>query len=192
MSSVALDVFSMPCVEWQGITYDNMLLCVDRMSGWIIARPCRKLGLTAEKAAHLILENGWDTFGIPSVITSDQGPQFVGQWWRTMCARLGIRQAYSQAYRPQANGRAEVAGKSIIDLLRKNWTEDKINCVEALPRALRAYHDNPGESGLSPFQILFGWESYVAGIPNEPPREVKTPRLFLLGWWSLTKGWLIG
>ena len=55
-----------------------------------------------------------ETFGIPAIITSDQGSQFVGQWWRTMCARLGIRQAYSQAYRHQANGRTEVAGKSLI------------------------------------------------------------------------------
>ena len=65
-------------------------------------------------------EGQWlETFGIPSVITSDQGSQFVGQWWRTLCARLGIRQAYSQAYRAQANGRAEVAGKTLIGLLRK-------------------------------------------------------------------------
>ena len=84
MTSVALDVFSLPRVEWQGNTFDSLLLCVDRLSGWIIAKPTTKLGLTAEKAAHLVMENGWDTFGIPAIITSDQGPQFVGQWWRTM------------------------------------------------------------------------------------------------------------
>jgi len=36
-----------------------------------------------------------------------------------ICARLGIRQAFSQAYRPQANGRAEVAGRTVINVLRK-------------------------------------------------------------------------
>ena len=119
MSSVALDIFSICPVEWQGVMYDSLLLCIDRLSGWIIARPCQKTGLTAERAANLIMDNGWETFGIPSIITSCRGPQFVGQWWRTMCARLGIRQAYSQAYRPQANGRAEVAGKTVIGILRK-------------------------------------------------------------------------
>ena len=72
------------------------MVCFDRLSGWIIARPCRMLVFTAEMAANLVIENGWDTFGIPSVITSDQGSQFVGQWWKTMCARLGIRHAYCQ------------------------------------------------------------------------------------------------
>ena len=99
MSSVAIDIFSLPSVEWRGNNFDSLLVCVDRHSGWIIARPCTKVGLTAERAAHLMLDGGWETFGIPSVITSDQGPQFAGQWWKTMCARLGIRQAYSQAYR---------------------------------------------------------------------------------------------
>ena len=122
MSSVALDVFAFPSIMWLGHKYDSLLLCMDRLSGWILARPCTKLGLSAESAANLIMENGWETFGIPSVITSDQGSQFVGKWWRTMCARLGIRQAYSQAYRPQANGRAEVAEKTLINLLRKMHT----------------------------------------------------------------------
>ena len=71
MTSVAMDVFDLPCVKWEGQTYDALLLCVDRLSGWIIGRPCRKLGLAAERAAHLIMDQGWDTFGIPSVITSD-------------------------------------------------------------------------------------------------------------------------
>jgi transposase InsO family protein len=133
MSSVALDIFSLPRVDWQGESFDSLLLCVDRLSGWVIARPTRKAGLTAQRAAHLIMDNRWETFGLPAIITSDQGTQFVGQWWRTMCARLGIRQGYSQAYRPQANGRAEVTGKTLIGLIRKVLVEDHINWVKALP-----------------------------------------------------------
>jgi hypothetical protein len=126
----------------------------------------------------LVLENGWETFGIPAVITSDRGPQFVGQWWRTMCARLGIRQAYSQAYRPQANGRAEFAGKTLIGLLRKLHAEEKVNWVEALPRVLRMYHDTPGESGFSPYQVVFGRERYLAGVPYEPLKECEGAQAF--------------
>ena len=143
-----------------------------------MARPAPRLGLTAERAAHMMLENGWDSFGVPSVITSDQGSQFVGQWWRTMCARLGIRQAYSQAYRAQANGRAEVAGKALIGILRKLQVGGETNWVEALPRVLRMYHDTPGESGLSPYQILFGRDRNCAGVPYEPVRECEGARVF--------------
>ena len=87
----------------------------------------------------------------------------MGQWWRTICARLGIRQAWSQAYRPQANGRAEVARKTLMGFMRRLWVELGINWVEALPRVLCAYHDTRGESGYSPFQIVFGRERFVAG-----------------------------
>ena len=95
-----------------------------------------------------------------------------------MCARLGIRQAYSQAYRPQANGRAEIAGKTLIGLLRKLNAEGPISWVEALPRVLRLYHDTPGESGVSPYQIVFGRERPLAGVPYEPLRECDSAQAF--------------
>ena len=65
----------------------------------------------------------WGEMGIPSIITSDLGSHFISEWWKAMCNRLGIRQAYSQAYRAQANGHAEVAGRVIKDLLRKLHAE---------------------------------------------------------------------
>ena len=71
----------------------------------MLARPTLKEGLTGEKAVHLLLDGGWGEVGIPAVITSDQGVQFTSQFFRTICARLGARQAFSQVYRPQANGK---------------------------------------------------------------------------------------
>ena len=68
--------------------------------------------------------------------------------------------------------------KTLIELLRKMWTSDKVNWVEALPRALRVYHDNPGESGLIPFQVLFGRGRNVAGVPYDPPRECEGAQAF--------------
>jgi len=62
---------------------------------------------------------GWGEVAIPSHITSDQGPQFVSSFLRTIGARLGIRQAFSQAYQPQGNNRAEVAVWTVINVLRK-------------------------------------------------------------------------
>ena len=94
MSSVCLDIFSMPIVFWEGSHYDAFLLCVDRHSGWTVAKATQKAGLTGEKAAHLMLDATWGELGVPSVITSDQGPQFVSQWWLTMCGRLGVRCAF--------------------------------------------------------------------------------------------------
>ena len=66
MASVCLDVFSMPPTVWQEKEYDYIFLCVDRLSSWTVACPTTKLVLTAEMAAHLILENGWDPLGFPT------------------------------------------------------------------------------------------------------------------------------
>ena len=133
MASVCLDVFIMPIATWEGSHYDAFLLCVDRHSGWMVAKPTQKSGLSGENAAHLMLDATWGEVGVPSVITSDQGPQFVSQWWQTMCSRLGIRCAYSQSHRPQANGRAEVAGRVLHDVLRNILVDHDLNLVEALP-----------------------------------------------------------
>jgi hypothetical protein len=75
--------------------------------------------LTAAKVAKAMYEAWWSPHGVPSVITSDRGAHFAGAWWRTMCAMLGVRQAYAQAYHHPANGRAEVAGAQLQKRLRK-------------------------------------------------------------------------
>ena len=93
------------------------------------------------------------------------------EWFQTMCARLGVRQAFSQAHRPQGNGRAEVAGRQIITLLRKMHAESQVDWVEALPRAIRMHHDMVGPTGLSPYQIVFGRERSLAGLPLSSQRE---------------------
>jgi hypothetical protein len=170
MSSVAVDVFSMKEVEYRGETYDAFLLCVDRHSGWIIARPTTKEGLTAEVAANLLLDTTWGEVAVPSVVTSDQGPQFAARYFSTVCGRLGTRQAFSQAHRPQANGRAEVAGRVVKDLVRV-VLQDKpyLTWVEVLPRVLRVYHDTVDPAtNLSPYQVVFGRSRNTAGLPWEP------------------------
>jgi transposase InsO family protein len=171
MHSVCLDVFAMPPVTWQEVEYDSILLCVDRLSGWLVACPTVKQGLTAERAAHLLLDKWWEPFGLPATVHSDMGPQFVGQWWKTMCARLGLHQTFSQPHRPRANGRAERAGQQLISLLRKLHLEHGLLWMEALPRALMIHHDLVGEAGLSPYQIMFGRDRPLAGIPYSPERE---------------------
>ena len=167
--SVSLDLFYMPTAVWEGQEFDAFLLCVDRLSGWMVARPTQRLGLTGAKAARLLLDGSWGELGVPAVITCDLGPQFVAQFWENMCARLGVRCAYAQAHRHQANGRAEVGGRILQDILRGLLQDHPINWVEALPWALRVHHDmvNP-LTGLSPYQILTGRDRVLAGLPFQP------------------------
>ena len=170
MASVAIDVFSMPPVRAEGKLYDCVVVCVDRHSGWMVANPEQNQGLTGSRAAKGLLKM-WSAFGIPSRITSDRGPQFVSSWWQTMCGALGIDHIYTQPYHHQANGRAERAGQQILEVTRKFCVDTRKNWLELLPRVLNVIHDTPGESGLSPYQILFGRDRHTANIPYRPPRE---------------------
>ena len=95
--SLSVDLFMMPSVMWNKQRFDCMIVCVDRESGWMMVSPFQSTGLTAEKAATDMFTKWWLPFGIPSIITSDQGPQFAGAFWKTLCALFGVRSAYSQA-----------------------------------------------------------------------------------------------
>ena len=76
--SVCLDMFMMPSLEYRSQKDDCMMICVDRLSGWMIVTPHLMKGLTAEVAARAMVERWWQPFGVPAIVTSDQGPQFVG------------------------------------------------------------------------------------------------------------------
>ncbi len=95
-----------------GEYFDAMAVCVDRNSGWMVTTTQQRKGLTA-KGCHKHVLNRWEPFGIPSIVTSDRGPQFATAWWNTLCAQVGVRRANAQAYHHQANGRAEVAGREL-------------------------------------------------------------------------------
>ena len=107
-----------------------MAICVDRHSGWIVAIPCMDKGLTGAKLAKEMLKTHWRPFGVPTVISSDQGSHFVSTWWQNLCALMGIRQAFSQAYHHQANGRAERAGQQVMEILRKLHADEKTTWVQ--------------------------------------------------------------
>ena len=126
-----------------------------------------------------MLKHQWQIFGLPHVITSDQGSHFVSSWFEALAAGLGIRQAFSQAYHHQANGRAEMAGQQLMEKLRKMNADEGVNWVECLPAALKHIHDTPGVSGLSPYQILFGRERNLPNLPYEAPRDCEDAQAFL-------------
>ena len=72
--SVCLDMFMMPSLEYISQRYDSMMICVDPLSGWMIVTPHLMKGLTAEVAARAMVERWWKPFGVPVIVTSDEGP----------------------------------------------------------------------------------------------------------------------
>ena len=93
MESVAMNVFSMPEVHIGKETFDCVVLCVDRHSGYGVAVQARKGGLLAKEVAVMMICHWLTVFGIPRTICTDRGPQFTGGWFKAMCSLVGIRHA---------------------------------------------------------------------------------------------------
>ena len=137
-----MDVFSMPEVHIGNETFDCVVLCVDRHSGYVVAVPARKKRLLSKEVAVMMISHWLTVFDIPRTICSDRGPQFTGGWFKAMCSLMGIRQAKSVAYLSRSNGRVEVAGRQLFEKLRKihitnprrNWFEEMNRPVCPLTR----------------------------------------------------------
>ena len=95
-----------------------------------------------------------------------------------MCGCLGVRCSYSHAYNHRANGRAERAGQQIFERLRRSRFGPGVTWVDVLPQILDRLHDTPGEAGFSPYQILFGRERPLAGLPYQPPVVCEDAKVF--------------
>ena len=79
---------------------------------------------------------------------------------------MGIRHAKSVAYLRRCNGRSEVAGRQLFEKLRKiHIMKPRRNWFEEMWPALKAHHDTPTPSGLSPHEILFGRDPLGRGLP---------------------------
>ena len=171
MDSVAVDLFSMTEVEFEGEIYDTIFLCVCRASGYILAEPCRDKWLTAEKVGKMMYRK-WEDFGIPTVVTADGGQHFAYSWWQTLCAEFGVKAAWCQPYHHQGNGAAEVAGQKVRDVIKRMVTdleEPAANWIEVLPEALRLLRDLPHPlTGISPYEYVFGRQRGLAGLPYKP------------------------
>ena len=173
MSFVVVDVFKFePVTDLEGTTKDCVLLFQCRLTGYMVAVPTTDdKGLTGEKAAKLWLSQWLSVFDVPTEISSDKGKEFVSRCWRTLCAHLGVRQAFGQAYRSSSHGKPENAGRQLINKLRNILNEANVglNWLEALPRALYVWHHTPGVTGFSPNQLVFGRNRGGQGLPFPTP-----------------------
>ena len=133
-----------PCKDDDKQTYDYVFVIVCRLSGYVIAIPCQKAGLTSDICARLFLRNCVALFGLPHEIMSDNDHLISSKFMQTLCSMSGVSQHTSIAYHPQGNGRAETAVRSVVDILRKTLTAFPRAWEQALPWALWQLNDLPG------------------------------------------------
>ena len=144
----------------------TVILCVDCHSGYLVAVPAKDKGLTAEAVTSQMIRYWLTVFSTPKAIYSDNGSHSTGACFRTMCRLMGVRHARTMASHSRSNGRAEVAGRQLLDELKKLHLERPGRFwLTSMLHAIGAYHDLPTHSGYSPHQILFGMDRIEQGLP---------------------------
>ncbi|XP_054648258.1 uncharacterized protein LOC129190003 isoform X1 [Dunckerocampus dactyliophorus] len=82
-----------------------MLVVIDRFSRWVEAMPSKDQ--SSETVVKFLLREVIPRFGIPSEISSDNGPAFVQKVAKGILQQLRIRQRLGCVYHPQSQGMVE-------------------------------------------------------------------------------------
>jgi hypothetical protein len=116
-----------------------VLLLVDQFSKWVEIHPIPEQ--KAEIIAQTVVEQVFSRFGSPVQIHSDQGKNFDGNLFKSVCRLYRIAKTRTTPYRPCSNGQVERYNRILLQLIRcyikgkqRSWDAD----LQLLAAAIRA------------------------------------------------------
>ena len=80
----------------------HLLTIVDRFTIWPEAIPL--VDATAETVTQAFISNWVSQFGVPTLITTDEGKQFESSLWSQLMKILDTQRTHTTTYHPIANG----------------------------------------------------------------------------------------
>lgn len=137
---------------------DNALVMVDKLSKESHTIPCKKTA-TARDAALMYFYGPFREHGLPAIIGTDRGPQFIADFTDEMSRILGIEWRLSSSGHSQSAGQAEVMNAYLDQRLRPWVNHQQDDWCEGLPAMDAAQRACPHESlgGLTPFEVTHGF-----------------------------------
>lgn len=85
--------------------YQYCLTAVDRFTRWPEVWPM--IGITAEEVAETFTTGWIARFGVPAVVTTDQGRQFESALFMSLLKSVSVQRTRTTSYHPCANGMVE-------------------------------------------------------------------------------------
>lgn len=143
--------------------YDEMplhpQLVIKPFEHWVLDFVALALPRETEDTVINFLFKIFVRYGLPRVIITDGGPQFVGHKIAATLKNHHILHRITSPYHPQANGQVESTNKVIEAILTKTITSNRCAWATRLPEALWAYHMTwQNTAGYSPYKLVFGKE----------------------------------
>lgn len=125
----------------------------------------------------------FSTFGLPKVIQTDQGTNFMSKLFAATMKNLSITHQVSSAYHPESQGALERWHQTLKTMLKKYCVETNTSWDEGVPFVLFAVRETIQESlGFSPADLVFGHtprgpmkvlkEHMLTEVSSSTPRNV--------------------
>lgn len=158
---LALDVVGpLPLTE-KGRKY--ILTCQDNLTKYLIAIPIENQ--EAETLANALVPEICLVYGIPQIILTNQGTNFMNNVFKQVCKLLKIDTINTTAYHPESNGALERTHIMLTEYLQCFCTEKQTQWDDWVPFAVFSYNTTPQTvTKFTPFELLFG---RIANLPGE-------------------------
>lgn len=140
-------------IDYAGPVAGKMLLIiVDAYSKWIEVKTTNSI---TSLASINILEEMFATYGVPVIVVSDNGRQFISEEFKEFLKRSGVKYHKTTApYHPSTNGQAERSVQTVKDALKTMSTSSK-SIQHDLNVFLQQYRKAPhSTTGLAPSQLF--------------------------------------
>ena len=159
-----------PLPQSQGHRY--ILTMRDRSTGFCIAAPLHTK--TSKGVIKLFQERFIAVFGIPSVIITDRGGEFVSNVFNDFCNNVGILHKKTTAFHPQSNGFLERQHRIIKTALRA--LEDKSKWAKHLPFIMLSINNMVVDKNyFTPYQMCFGQQGQLFGSCRQSSNDLSLP-----------------
>jgi len=150
----------------------HLLTVIDRTTRWPEVLPIK--GTTAQVVADSFMQLWVGRFGVPAVVTTDRGAQFLSNTWACLCRTLGIKHVKTTAYHPQANGLVERFHRQLKEALRARGSG--ADWAAHLPWVLLGLRAAPKEeAGVSSGEVALGAQLALPGPVLPPSVAVQPP-----------------
>lgn len=136
---------------------DAIIVFIDRLTKMVHLAPTT-IEVSATQTADLFVWNVVKLHGMPKDTVTDRGPQFAGNFWKSLLAQLGAKAKLSTAYHPQTDGQTERTNKTVGDMLRNYCDTSQSNWDEHLPLIEFAINNSASSATQqSPFYLNYGY-----------------------------------
>ena len=134
--------------------FKALLVMIDVFTGFVILRPI------VTTTADIIANEIWNVcciFGMPKILQSDNGPEFVNEVIRALVKLAGIEHRFIAPYNPRCDGKVERSIQTVMSTIKKLAHGNETNWSLYVPFAQLSFNNKVASlTGSTPFSLMFG------------------------------------